>query len=191
MKSLELIERIRSNEDARNAQDALYRNTEAAILNHLRQRIPARLRSRIDAEDVLHEAFLRAMAALDGFRANSESSFFAWVYTIAKNLISDVADRRSAMALPLGAGEDGESVSPSHIPARGRRVSTEFSRREWIVTVLRRLKEKEAEVIRLRLLMGMSFEEIAARWNRTPGAVQRFYSRARQRFRELAQEYQE
>ena len=94
------------------------------------------------------------------------------------------------MALPFASGEDSDGASGSYIPSRDRRVSTDLARREWIVTILRRMKEKEAEVIQLRLMTGLTFEEIGEKWEKSPGAVQRFYSRACQRFRELAKEYQ-
>jgi len=130
------------------------------------------------------------MEKLDSFHASNDDSFFGWTYTIAKNLISDVSRRRSAMALPFASGQDGDGASGSYIPSRDRRVSTVFARREWINTVLGRMKPKEADVIKLRHFKGLSFEEIAEKWEKSPGAVQRFYSRACQRFRELAKEYQ-
>ena len=65
-------------------------------------------------------------------------------------------------------------------------MSTSFARRDWIETLLGRLNEKEAEVIRLHLFSGWSFKEIANSWQKTPAGVQRFYSRTCKRLREIA-----
>jgi RNA polymerase sigma-70 factor (ECF subfamily) len=190
MDLLALVERIRQSGSqlgggALEAQEELYRAVREHLLQHLGHRIPARLRSRLDAEDVLHEAFLRALRSLDRFQATSDRSLLAWIYTIAKNLIADAGDRRSALALPLGRSEESGGVRASQIASKVERASTEFNRREWVESLLGRLKDNEAEVIRLRLFSGMSFEAIAEKWRKTPGAVQRFYSRACQRLRDL------
>jgi RNA polymerase sigma factor (sigma-70 family) len=63
-------------------------------------------------------------------------------------------------------------------------------RRDWIDALLEKLKPREAEVVRLRWLQGLSFEEIGASWQKTPGAVQRFYSRVWEKLSELAKEEQ-
>lgn len=79
-RSLDLIEKIRAAEDVGDvqaAQEELYRRVEQALLDRLRQRIPERLQSRLDVEDVLQEAFLRAMTALDSFHSTSDNAFFA------------------------------------------------------------------------------------------------------------------
>lgn len=153
----------------------------------IRARIPPRLRPRLDEEDVLHEAFLRAFESIHTFRPSREDSFPAWVYRIAKNLITDVSRRRSAAALHFSRDEDQKGPRASEIaPPRRPSPETRFREREWIEVVLTKLPEKEAEVIRRRSLLGSSFEEIADSWKKTPGTVQRFFSRAWHRFREIA-----
>ncbi len=131
-------------------------------------------------------AFLRALGGLEGFQAAEDRSFYAWVYRIGKNLIADTTRRRSVAALHFAGGEDEAGPRASALPSKQGRAESYFQKRDWIETALSHLKEKEAEVIRLHWLQGYSIEEIATSWQKTPGAVRRFYSRSWERFRTLA-----
>jgi RNA polymerase sigma factor (sigma-70 family) len=186
MNVLDLVERIRSDRQDREAQEVLYRLVRRVLLERLRSKIPLRLQSRIDAEDVVDLAFLRALAALERFEAEDERSFYAWVYRIAKNVITDTARRHSVDVQHFATGEDERGPRASAILSKQRRAESIFQKRDWIETALSRLKEKEAEVIRLHWLEGCSMEDIASSWHKTPGAVRRFYSRSWERFRALA-----
>ena len=187
MDSFKLIQSIRSGCEVQTSEERLYCNVRAELLPRLHRRIPARVRSRLDMEDVLHETFLRAMGALDFFRGQSEASFYGWVYRIAVNLIGDQCKRRSVEALRLDAGREQDGPRGSRIQARQHRPETQMQRRDLIEVNLSRLKRREAEVIRLHRLDGLSFAEIGKRWNRTEGAVQRYFSRAWKRFCSLVQ----
>jgi len=190
MKPLVLIDNIRQGRDVNQSQKELYDLVREALLERLRRKIPPRLRSRLDAEDVVQAAFLKAMDALDGFQPQGESSFFAWVYRIAVNRIADQGKRRSVAAIHFTHGEDQGGVRQSQVSTRQGRPESHMQRRDWIESVLSQLKEKEAEVIRLRWLEGQSFEDIATSWKKNAGAVQRFHSRAWQRFCAIAEQEQ-
>jgi DNA-directed RNA polymerase specialized sigma24 family protein len=56
----------------------------AALLQRLETKISPILRPRLDAEDVLHTAFIKALEGLESFHPRHENSFTAWVYRIAK-----------------------------------------------------------------------------------------------------------
>ena len=184
--TLGLVENIRSGRDVRSSQERLYDRVREKLLPQLERRITPRVRPRLDSEDVLHEAFLRAMGALDLFESRSENAFFGWIYSIARNLILDQSKRRSVDAVHLVGGEDrGPRVSQVRSPER--RAESLLAGSEAIEALLDRLKEHEAEVIRLHKLQGYSFAQIAARQGKTAGAVQRFYSRAWHKLCELAQ----
>jgi len=184
----DLVREVQDGGDAKTAKEELYKLLRAELLSRIEGKIPAQLRSRLDAEDVLQAAFLKALKSLDGFQAQDEGSFAAWVYSIAKNLIVDQGRRRSVAAVRFATEEGQPGVRASQIASHRQRPESLIVKRDWINAALARLHAKEAEVIRLRWLQGMTFEEIAETWKKTPGAVQRFYSRAWQRFREVAQE---
>lgn len=190
MNTLELIENIRAGRDVRASQDELYSCVRGALLGRIERKLSSRLQTRLDAEDVLHEAFLRGMGALDLFQPKSEGAFHAWIYTIAKNVILDQAKRQSLAAAHLAAGEE-EGPRASQIQARGRRAESLVQGRDCVEAFLGRLKAREAEIIRLHKLDGLSFEEIGARWGKSRDAVKQYYARAWRKLRELQGEEQE
>jgi RNA polymerase sigma-70 factor (ECF subfamily) len=183
---IKLIERIRSGQDVRAAQEDLFLMIRTSLLERLGQ-IPPAARGRVDPEDILHTAFVRAIAAIHNFQPTSERSFHDWVFTVAKNVIADLLRRRSVRVRRL-ATEDGErGPRASSIPQKGARFTTVFRRKDWIESMLSRLAPREAEVIRLRHFQRLSYQEIAKLWKSTPGAVQRFHSRAFEKLRRLLQ----
>ena len=160
MDTLELIENIRDGRDARDSQEQLYSKVREALLTRIERKITPRVRSRLDPEDVMHEAFLRGMGALDLFEPTSENAFFAWIFTIAKNVIIDQSKRRSVGAVHFVVSGDEKGPHASRIKADQRRPESLLLRREQIASLLRHLKEKEAEVIRLHRLDGLSYAQI-------------------------------
>ena len=181
-----MIEQIRSGAASDAAQEELYRKTNEVLLERIRQKISPRLQKRLDPEDVLHTAFLRAMSKLDGFHATEDRAFFGWVFTIAKNLILDTGKRRSLDALPIARRVDDPGPRESQLPGGQRGALSNLVRRDYVESMLDQLSEKEAEMIRLRLLRGMSFDEIAKKWSKTTGSVRRFFTRSFDRLRESA-----
>ena len=116
----------------------------------------------MDAEDVLHEAFLRALDALDLFEPRSDHAFFAWVFTIAKNLLLDQGKRRSAGVPHFAAGSQAQGPRASQVPASDRRPDSLLAKKGQVESLLKRLKPEEAEVIRQHWIDGLAFEEMAA-----------------------------
>jgi len=96
MTSLQLLAEIRAGRNVKAAQEELYVQVRAALLARLEAKIPPVLRSRIDAEDILHDAFIRAIAALDQFQAGDDRSFLAWVNASRRTASRDSGSRRSA-----------------------------------------------------------------------------------------------
>ncbi len=188
MEVFELIGRIQRGEDARDAQEKLYHLVRNEILHLIRQRIPHRLKPRLDAEDVLDEAFLRSIKSLDRFKPSFEKSFYAWVYTISKNIIRDQSVRRSAAAFHFTRGEEEGGPRESKIIDELSGPATQILRHDLVESYLDKLRDREAEVIRLHRLEGKSFHEIALFWNKTPGSVQRFFSRSWSRFLKIVKE---
>ena len=63
--------------------------------------IPVSLRRRLDAEDLVQEACFRASRHIRGFNPDDFELFFAWLATIAQNVLKD------AMRRHLGPGGSG------------------------------------------------------------------------------------
>ena len=185
--TLELLDKIRRGEDVRESMERLYRIVRAALLEQIDRKLASRVQSRLDPEDLLHEAFLRGIKALDLFHPKKESAFFAWIYTIARNLMLDQMKRRSVMAVRFASSPDGDGPRASKVIARQSRPESIIHQHDVVGKLLGRLRERDREVIQLHKIQGVSFAEIGERWGKTPGAVQRLYSRAWQKLRDLAQ----
>ena len=181
-----LIARVRAGgQGSRQAQEALYEAARLHLLQRLAAVIPRRARGRMDAEDLLHVSFVRAMNNLHRFEAISGDGFFGWVYRIARNMAIDVSRRRSAGNARYTMSTDALDVPVARLPAPPGRDDKRLAYREWLESVLHRLGARDAELLRLRVLEERSFQAIAEQQARTPGAVQRAYSRALQRARDM------
>jgi RNA polymerase sigma factor (sigma-70 family) len=185
--ALELIDEIRAGRDVRAAQEKLYALVRQGLLARLDRRIPAHLRSRLDAEDVLHDAFLRSLGALDRFIPKDERSFLTWVYCIAKNAIINAAGRHSAIVQHFARDGDLGGPRESRVMALGTSPTESLRVRDFCGRVLEELDARERDVLHLRHFEGRSYEEIAEAWGMTPAAVRQCHSRALRNARAIAE----
>jgi RNA polymerase sigma factor (sigma-70 family) len=182
----QLLDDLRQSRNVRETQEKVYLILREKLLEPLRARIDDRVRGRLDPEDVLHEAVLRALAALPGLQGTTEKEFLAWVYRIARNFIADQAKRRSAGAARFASESRPQAPRLSGIPSPHRGPESRIQRQDWLEALLARLKPREAEVIRLRWLKGQTFEQIASAWQKSPVAIKRFYTHSWQHLVEVS-----
>ena len=136
------------------------------------------VRGRGDVDEVVQDTFVRAFAAIDGFRG--ESALRTWLFTIARRLVLD--RRRSAR-------RRGEVVE-----VREEDAATEFDALDGVVademqTRLRHamdaLTPTQREVFVLRVNEGMSYREIARTVDTTEGAARVHYHNAMRAIKEF------
>jgi RNA polymerase sigma-70 factor, ECF subfamily len=141
-------------------------------------------RNSAEAEDLVQEACLRALRAIDGLR--SEGSVKSWLFTILRNIwLNRLRQRRNAPDLiELDADENSvfEPADASQDPHAGY-VST--IEREQVRSAIEQLPLDFREIIILREYEELSYQEIAALLNCPPGTVMSRLARARSRLREL------
>jgi RNA polymerase sigma-70 factor (ECF subfamily) len=86
-------------------------------------RLDARLRRRVDPEDVLQQAYLDAARRLEHFHADTPAAAFVWLRLVLMQTLVEVqrahlgAEMRAAgreVYLDAGAGMDGTSISMAH-----------------------------------------------------------------------------
>jgi RNA polymerase sigma-70 factor (ECF subfamily) len=126
------------------------------------------------AEDALQIVFMKVHQALPGFRF--ESSLATWIYRIALNECLNQNRRRSAHHVPLesilGSGEEIDTGSaPDDKHARNER-------REIIQQAVMELSPKLRTVVVLKYLEGLSYSEVAAVLECSPGTVASRLNRA-------------
>jgi len=107
-----------------------------------------------------------------------EAHFRAGRRDIRREISLDDVDRSSNRLLGIAQALATQGESPS-APVRDR------ERAVAIADKLAQLRPDYREVIVLRNLQGLSFEEVAQRMDRKPGAVRMLWLRAIEKFRQL------
>lgn len=151
-----------------------------------------RLRRRVSPSDIVQETLLAAHRDFQAFRGGSQGELLAWLRQILINSlhrsiathvkaekrdirrdvsIHEVSNRLEESALNLAGQLQGHGDSPSAAMQR-RECTVEFANR------LSDLAENYRDVIVLRILQGLSFEEIAAQMGKSSGAVRMLWLRA-------------
>lgn len=129
-----------------------------------------------DAEDVVQDACLRALRFIGSFRGDDSR---AWVLSIVRNTCATwLGKNRHSAAPPLQEEiEDTGDSNPEQIALR--RVEIDLLRQ-----ALEDLPDEFREVIVLREIENLSYEEIAAVVGTPVGTVMSRLSRARKRLQE-------
>lgn len=132
-----------------------------------------RLQGAEDPDGLANEVFLAAFGRLAGFEGDEER-FRSWLFTIAHRRAVD--DRRRRSRRPQAA--DGE-LDESH----GPRGDTEADALRqlgtgWVCELAAGLAPDQRDVVLLRMVAGMSVEEVAETLGKAPTAVKALQRRA-------------
>ncbi len=174
---LALVRRVQSGE--LDAFEDLVRTHEKTVYN-LALRMTGNPQ---DAEDMAQEAFLKAYRSLPDFRG--ESKFSVWLYRIVSNVCLDhlrKQSRRPASSLTR-EDEDGEEQQlevPDESQSPERLLEQKLTR-EAVQRGLAELPEEQRQILLLREIRGMSYEEIAETLGLEAGTVKSRIFRARKR----------
>jgi RNA polymerase sigma-70 factor (ECF subfamily) len=155
----------------------------------VRVKFGRRLPSKLDADDLLQEAYLRAHQAIGRFRGTTEDEFLAWLRGILVHVLADQVrryhgtgrrDPRLERALEVGLERSSEAlahllVAPTSSPSQ-RAVRHERAVR--LAEAMERLPPASREVLALRHFEDLSFPEIARRMDRTLDGVKNLWMRA-------------
>ncbi len=123
---------------------------------------------RADAEDMVHDVFLAALRRLHTLR--DDAAFPGWLATIARNRANDHHRR---------------NVHRSELPEEIAAHDAPDSEGLAVLSTIRSLPEAYRETLVLRLVEGMTGEEIAARTGLTPASVRVNLHRGMKRLRDL------
>lgn len=134
-------------------------------------RFAARLGVSDDVEELVQDTFVRAFAALDGFRA--DSSLRTWLFTIERRLVLDRrrAAKRRGMDVEVEEGHASSDYGPLDAL-----VADELSER--MVRAIARLSRMQREVFTLRVQEGRSYKDIADILDTSEGAARVHYHNA-------------
>ena len=154
--------------------------------------IPVSLRRRLDSEDLVQEACCRVTRHIGGFNPEDHQYFFAWLATIAQNVLRDAMRRHlgpagsggniafanggdsSAMLLSEMVGD--EQGSPSSQVAAGEGI-------DHVRAAIGMLPEKYREVLSLIYVKNMSAVAVSEQLNLKESAVYMRVARGKEMLR--------
>lgn len=143
------------------------------------------LGSREDAMDASQEVFLRVFRFLPGFQ--EESGFSTWIYRIGVNVCKDMLHRRPKRAeQPLEVPDEEDEGRPVDVPDLRydpERIMEGVELRQALSDAILALPEQQREIIILRDIRGLSYEEIALALALEAGTVKSRLFRARENLR--------
>ena len=179
----------------------LYRNYLTILAT---TQLDARLRRRISPSDLVQEAMLGAYRDFAQFRGVSEPELLGWLRQILIHCLHHAYEmhikagrrdlRREVSFDDVSTSLDRSAIRLGNVLASDvTSPSTPLHDRERAVAIadkLAQLKPDYRDVIVLRNLQGLSFDEVAQRMERKPGTVRMLWLRAIEKFRQLYEEPQ-
>ena len=144
--------------------------------------------SREDAQDCAQETMLRAFKAFGSFRR--DASFSTWITRIAMNVCTDALRKRRPVT-SLDAMRDDTNFD---LPDAGPTAYAQLEQKERVRLLregLDELPEEMRQIIVLRDMRGMSYEEIAAVLEVPLGTVKSRVNRAREKLSGILQKSSE
>ncbi len=126
------------------------------------------------AQDLTSEVFVRMVDKLDTFSVRGRP-LLAWLYTIARNLITDMQRRQGKAAL-MPLNEESElHVGDEEDLTRGVERKLEA---DCLAAALRHLTEEQRQVILLKFMEDLNNGQVARLLGKTEGAVKSLQHRA-------------
>lgn len=189
-----LLDRARNgDEDARNLLFEKCRN----YLNFVaRAQVEGSLRAKVDASDIVQQTMLEAHQAFEQFQGESEHEWMAWLRKILTNNATDFVrhfkgtqKRRATLERPIAMGSEDslrffarEPSDPGQTPSQ---LVIQKENEIELADAISQLSPDHQEVIMLRNLQRLPFDEVAERMNRTRPAAQMLWMRAIKRLQQI------
>jgi RNA polymerase sigma-70 factor (ECF subfamily) len=190
----ELVERIRQRDAEALARFAS--GESGPLLAYIQRQMGARLRRKLEPEDVLQEVTAEAVRLLPEVDF-ADREPFGWLCQLAQRRIID-AHRRFFEAQKRDAGREVSLGSASDDSQRGELInllvatmttaSKAYSRNQRemrLLQALSTLPEDRRQVLHLRYVEGLPTKEIAERVGKTDGAVRVLLTRSLARLQEV------
>jgi RNA polymerase sigma-70 factor (ECF subfamily) len=177
----ELVRRVRAGDES--AARVLFDRHLPALRARTRSRLPAALRSRLGASDVVQEAYLAAFLALGDFEDRGDGSFAAWLRKILERRIANAVrdglsaakrDPRREIRIATGTGGAGAALDqPS--PSEEVMAGEEEAR---IRAATASLSDDHRTIIEWVHDGGLTLVAAGERMGRSADAARKLYARA-------------
>jgi RNA polymerase sigma-70 factor (ECF subfamily) len=180
----------------RESRERLFERLRGYLRLAARAQLESWLKVKVDASDLVQQTMLEAHCDFDRFQGDSERQLLAWLRKILLHNVADfvrhyrgTAKRQVRREVPLGnPAESGPLIGAPEPAAPGATPSQEFLRRDdelRLVDALEKLPPDYQEVILLRNLQRLPFNEVAEQMGRSRPAVQMLWKRAIDKLRDV------
>ena len=170
------------------ARDRLFGACRSFVATAARCHLQRRLQAKVDASDVVQQSLLEAHRGFDGFAGETPQEWLGWLKRIVAHNAYDAAKRYRGTAkrdagreVPLAAHADAshgwheQPIDPASSPS-GRAIRWE--QELLLAAAMEALDEDHREVLFLRNIERLPFEEVARRMGRSSGACRMLWMRA-------------
>lgn len=132
-----------------------------------------------DADEAAQEAFLSAWKALPNFRGDSR--FSTWLYQLTSHAAIDLLRREKRQI----AAEDITEVSVSDPAPSPQQQAERSETRQAVRDAMGKLSPEYRQIVVLRFLQELSYEEIGAVLKLPPGTVKSRLNRAKAQLKDI------
>jgi RNA polymerase sigma-70 factor, ECF subfamily len=191
----QLLKQARAGDNA--ARDRLFAVCRNYVSVAARSEVSSWLKSKVDSSDLVQQTLLDAHRGLAQFRGETEAEWLAWLRQILSHNAADyvrqyhgVEKRRVGREVALEQGDDSERGN-FELSDQGETPSRIVMRKELqlqVADALMRLPEDYQEVIILRNMQRLPFDEVAEQMERSRPATQMLWMRAIHKLQEVMQE---
>lgn len=181
------------------ARDRLFAACRSYVGLIARATLERRLQSKVDASDLVQQTLMDAHRDFEQFAGQTEQEWLAWLRKILAHNTGDAyrhyaADKRQVQrefSLQAAGGTSSQSdetligFDPEGPDATPSQIVLHQERELAVAEAISQLPEDYREVVFLRNVQRLPFDEVAARMERSRPAVQMLWMRALQRLREI------
>jgi len=166
---------------ARNGDRAAFAELYDTHVDSVYRYLLYRVREPSDAEDLASEVFTRAFANIHRYKWQGKS-FLAWLYTIARNAVTDRRRRdRPTVEIDNAYGLAAEGPTAHDLAVTGENI-------EALRGAVKHLTGEQQEVLTLRFVENLSSREVASILGKNEGAIRALQFRALGRLRKILHE---
>lgn len=170
------------------ALNALFDRYSLRVLQIVRMRLGPALRAKLESQDIVQDAFTRAVKGFDHFELRNEGAFLHWLGELVRNAINDRYDQFRAKKRDMRQenaiepGERADSGRDTSLPGNDPTPSRILEGREdafRLGAAMDQLPQDARDVIVFRDLEELSFAEIGRLTGRTEDAARMYYARSK------------
>ena len=158
------------------AWEVLYRRVYSRLRAYVVRRIGQRL-----ADDVMGETLTRAVEGITRLDLE-QGGFDAWMFGIARHVCADQHRRALRQRSSPDDFAQADQLDPGCLPGEALEGDVD---QERVRRLFAMLSPDERELLQLRVMVGLSADEVAVVLGRSPGAVRTAQSRALAHLRRL------